>query len=89
MGGVLEALAAKAALPAELGRGTARVTLTGGEEVRIENRTCLLSFAPDCVEIGCGKLRVRVRGSGLRICAMDREELLLRGKIMAVEVDGA
>ena len=88
MGGFLEKLSARAALPEEICRGTARLTLTGGEQVLIENRKCLLSFAPDAVEVGCGKLRLRIRGSGLQICGMDAEELLIRGRIALVEVEG-
>ena len=89
MGGFLEKLSARSALPEELFRGTARLTLTGGEQVLVENRKCLLSFAPDTVEVGCGKLRLRIRGSGLQICGMDAEELLIRGRIASVEVEGA
>ena len=89
MGGFLEKLSARSALPEQLFQGTARLTLTGGEQVLIENRKCLLSFAPDAVEVGCGKLRLRIRGSGLQICGMDAEELLIRGRILSVEVEGA
>lgn len=80
---------ARAALPEEVFRDTPRLTLTGGEQVRIENRKCLLSFTPEAVEVGCGKLRLRIRGSGMQICGMDAEELLIRGRIQSVEVEGA
>ena len=89
MGGFLEKLSARSALPEALFQGTARLTLTGGEQVLIENRKCLLSFAPDAIEVGCGKLRLRIRGSGMQICGMDSEELLIRGRILSVEVGGA
>lgn len=75
-------------LPGELAKDTPRLTLTGGGEVCVENPQCLLSFAPDQIELGCGRIRLRIRGSGLRLCGMDREELLIAGKILAVEVDG-
>ncbi len=89
MGGLLEKLSSRAALPEEVFTDTPRLTLTGGDQVRIENRKCLLSFAADAVEVGCGKLRLRIRGSGLQICGMDREELVVRGRILSVEVEGA
>ena len=89
MGGLLEKVSSRAALPAEVFKDTPRLTLTGGDQVRIENRKCLLSFAPDAVEVGCGKLRLRIRGSGLQLCGMDSEELLIRGRICSVEVEGA
>ena len=85
----MEQLAAKMALPEELLPGTARLTLTGGSQVRIENHRCLLSFAPDAVEVGCGKLRLRIRGSGLELRGMEREALYITGTILSVEVEGA
>ena len=88
MGGFLEKLSARASLPEALFKGTARLTLTGGEQVLIENRKCLLSFAPDAVEVGCGGLRLRILGSGLQLCGMDAGELLICGRIQAVEVEG-
>lgn len=89
MRGLMEKLTERLDLPAELLEGTARLTLTGGSAVRIENHRCLLSYSPDLLEVGCGTLRLRVRGEGLRIRCMDRTELLLTGKILGVEVDGA
>ena len=89
MGGVWKALASRAALPEEVFKDGARLTLSGGEQVRIENRSCLLSFAPDAVEVGCGRLRLRILGSGLQLCGMDAGELLICGRIQAVEVEGA
>lgn len=87
--GLLESMASRMALPEELLPGTARLTLTGGDQVRIENQKCLLSFSPEVIEVGCGKLRLRVLGSGLQICGMDRDEMLIRGSILSVEVEGS
>ena len=89
MSGMLEKLTGRLALPEELLPGTARLTLTGGSQVRIENHRCLLSFAPDAVEVGCGKLRLRIRGRGLELRGMERGELFITGAILSVEVDGA
>ncbi len=89
MGGLMEKLAKRAALPEELSRDVPRLTLTGADQVRIENRKCLLSFAPDAVEVGCGRLRLRILGSGLQLCGMDAGELIICGRIQAVEVEGA
>ena len=87
--GLLETLASRMALPEEVLPGTARLTLTGGDQVRIENQKCLLSFSPEMIEVGCGKLRLRVLGSGMELRGMDRGELLIRGRILSVEVDGS
>ena len=85
----MERLAGRLALPEELLPGTARLTLTGGNQVRIENYRCLLSFAPDAVEVGCGKLRLRIRGANLELRGMERGELFITGTILSVEVEGA
>ena len=89
MGGIMEQAIGRLSLPEELLPGTARLTLTGGDQVRIENHRCLLSFAPDAVEVGCGKLRLRIRGRDLELRGMERQELFITGAILSVEVDGA
>ncbi len=86
---IFEAVTEKFGLPPELSDGTARLTLTGSRQVRIENHRCLLSFSTDALEVGCGKQRLRILGDGLRIRSMNREELLVEGKILSVEVDNA
>ena len=85
----MEAMTEKLRLPSELLDGAARLTLTGGKQVRIENHRCLLSFTAEALEVGCGKQRLRILGEGLRILSMDREELLIGGRILTVEVDNA
>ena len=44
---------------------------------------------PIMLEVGCGRQMLRVRGEDLRIRCMDREELLVDGTILAVEVENA
>lgn len=85
----MEKLADRMALPEELLPGTARLTLIGGSQVCIENHRCLLAFAPDSIEVGCGKLRLRIRGDGLELRGMEREALYITGRILSVEVEGA
>lgn len=85
--GLMETAAKRFRLPEELLDGTARLTLSGGSSVRIENHKCLLSYSPEMLEVACGRQRIRVRGEGLQIRCMDRAELLLEGRIMAVEVE--
>ncbi len=86
---LLDTMTERLGLPEELQSGTARLTLTAGKRVWIEDYQCLLSFTSEALEVGCGTQRLRVRGEGLRICCMDRRELMASGTILAVEVDGA
>ena len=83
-----EKLTAKLELPGELAEGVPRLTMTGDREVLVENRSELLSYSAETVEIGCGRTRLRIIGERLMLRAMDREELLISGKIFGVEVDG-
>lgn len=84
-----ERLAAGLELPGELAEGIPRLTMTGDREVLVENRSELLSYSAESVEVGCGRTRLRIIGEGLTLLAMDREKLLIAGKIFGVEVDGA
>ena len=86
---VFERVTEALALPAELPEDAARLTLTAGRELRIENYRCLLSFSPEMLELGCGRQTLRVRGEGLRICSLDRQALLADGTILSVEVENA
>ncbi len=87
MRGIVETVTEKLNMPEELLDGAARLTLTGGRSLRIENHRCLLSFSGETLEVSCRKQTLRVRGENLRIISMDREELLVDGTILAVEVD--
>lgn len=86
---LMEAVTRRLDLPETLLDGTARVTLTGGTHARIENHRCLLAFSPETLEVACGKQRVRLVGTGLRILCMDRQEIQLSGRILTVEVENA
>ena len=83
-----EALTSSLGLPGEILENVPRLTLTGREQVLIENHKELLSYSAELVEIGCGRVHLRIRGERLLLRAMDREELLITGKIFAVEVEG-
>lgn len=84
-----ERLTERLELPAELLDDIPRLTLTGGSRVLVENHHEMLAYTDELIEVGCGRLRLRIRGEKLLLRAMDRNELLVTGKIYGVEVDGA
>ena len=84
-----ERLTDRLELPGELLGDTPKLTLTGSSQVLVENHRELLSYSDGSVEIGCGKTRLRIRGEGLLLRSMNREELMISGQIVSVEVDGA
>ena len=89
MAKVLETLTQRLSLPEELLGGVPRLTLTGSSSVRVENHGELLSYTDELLELGCGHLRLRIQGEGLLLRALDDEQLLVTGRLLSVEVEGA
>lgn len=83
----LERLAERLDLPAEAVAGVPRVTVTGRERVLVENHKGLLSYTDTEVEVNGRAVRVRIRGDGLLLRAMDREMLLVTGTIFGIDVE--
>ena len=78
-------MAERMALPAEALTDAVRITMTGRRRVVVEHHRGLLGYDTQTVEVGAGKGRVRVLGSELALLAMDRETLIVSGKISGVE----
>lgn len=81
-----EDIAERFELPAET-TGLLKVTLSGRGRVLVENHRGLLEYGRDCVEIAGGQMRLRIRGDGLELRAMDREALAVTGRIVCVELE--
>ena len=88
MANLLERLANRLDLPAEVVANVPKVTVTGTERVLIENHRGILSYTDTEVEVGGSRgSSVRVRGAGLLLRAMDREMLLVTGTIVGIDVE--
>lgn len=72
-------------LPVDSLAGVPRLTLVGSRSAVVEQHRGLLLYSPEQIEIEGGRVRLRIRGDGLRLQAMDREALLVRGEIVSVE----
>ena len=72
-------------LPAETVSDRARVTLTARCQAVVEHHGGLMGYADDHVEVGDGPGRVKILGSGLVLRAMDRDTLIVTGRISGVE----
>ena len=83
---MLERTAQALDLPGEV-VGLPRVELIGRGELRMENHRGILSYGEDEVMVSGGGLILRVRGSGLELKAMNAGELLITGRISAVELE--
>ena len=88
MSGKLGKLADRLSLPEDVLPGVPRVTLTGAQQVLVENPGELLNYSDHTVELGCGRYRLRISGDHLLLRAMSRESLMVAGSVWGVEVDG-
>ena len=87
MARILEKLARRTDLPADIVAGTPKVTLTGAEQVLVENHRGILAYTDGLVEVtGRGGL-IRIRGEKLLLRAMDSEMLLVTGNIFGVDLE--
>jgi sporulation protein YqfC len=88
-GGVMdlrEEIAERFDLPAETA-GVVKVTLVGRRRLLVENHRGILEYAADHIAVSGGKIRVNIIGSGLELCAMDRDALLVTGMIASLELE--
>ena len=86
MAGLIEEITERFDLPAETA-GLPKVTITGGRQVLVENHKGLLEYSGEQIEINGGRLRVRIRGTGLELRAMSRELVLVTGQIFGVDME--
>ena len=81
-----ETLADRFELPAGAA-GVVKVTLMGTRRVLIEDHRGLASYSRERIEVNAGAHRVRIIGEALELAAMDREALLVTGRILSVELE--
>ena len=81
-----EEIAERFDLPPETLAQVPRVTLSGNRRVVVENHRGLLEYGEDTVEVAGGRIRVRIHGTELQLRAMDRNDLVITGRILSVEV---
>lgn len=72
-------------LPQEALLGVAKLTVTGGRRALVENHRGVLEYGEERIVVSVGRGKLTVSGGGLGIEAMNRRELLIRGRIQSVE----
>lgn len=81
-----EEIADRLMLPAGA-TGLIKVTIMGRSRALVEDHKGILEYTRECIEINGGNTRLRIRGEALELVAMDREALLVTGRILSVELD--
>ena len=64
-----------------------QVTVSGRRQVMVEYHRGLLGYTQEAVEVSGNNSRLRILGSGLQLYAMDRQTLIVRGHIAALEYE--
>lgn len=73
-------------LPAEIVPGVPRTTLSGGSKVYVENHNGLKTYTRQCIEVKTRDGILRVSGDDLELSAMTREDIVIRGFVVSVEL---
>ena len=79
------------ALPAlewaeDLSGGCARVVAIGSRCLRVENHTGVLDLSDTCAVIGSRRGPLRVEGTGLTLCDVRADTLVVRGNIARIQL---
>lgn len=82
-----EALADAFDLPEEAVPGAARVIITSGKRVAVENHRGLLSYGEERIVIRLPRGKLTLTGAGLQLIVMSAERLFIGGRIQALEWD--
>jgi sporulation protein YqfC len=72
-------------LPGEVVAGVARIEITGGREIIIENHGGILEYGPNEIDVNSDGVILRIQGDGLEIRAMTATELSIRGMVLSLE----
>ena len=82
---LLYELADKLELPEDVLLGSAKLTVTGGRSAVIENHRGVLEYTAERIVVAVPRGKVCLDGTGLRLKAMNKNELLVGGRIRNIE----
>lgn len=80
-----EDIADRLDLPGEALLGSAKLTLTANRRALIENHCGILEYGPEQIQVSVKRGKIVLRGNDLKLEAMNKEELLICGKLQSVE----
>ena len=78
-------LAVQLSLPTELSAWTGRLTVTGGKTALIEDHRGIIEYSDTRIVVSAGRGKIIISGTGLKLTAMNRGELLVNGRIQSAE----
>lgn len=78
-------LADRLELPEDVLLGSGKLTVTGGRSAVIENHRGVLEYTAERIVVAVPRGKVCLDGTGLRLKAMNKNELLVGGRIRNIE----
>lgn len=62
--------------------------LYGAERLLVEQHRGIVSYSTECIRIGASCGTLVVEGEDLRLCCMSRSQLVVRGRLYGLRLEG-
>lgn len=82
-----ELLSERLDIPSDISAGSAKLSVYGKSKVLIENHKGILHYGENIIELSAKGMTVRILGDELSIAAMDKNDMLITGRILSLELD--
>lgn len=82
-----ELLSERIDLPSDVTFGTAKLSVYGKNRVLIENHKGILHYSENIIEVNARGMTVKILGDELSISAMDKNDMLITGRILSLELN--
>lgn len=82
-----ELLSEKLDIPSDISIGTAKLSIYGKSRVLVENHKGILHYSENEIELSARGMSIKMLGDGLSISAMDKDDMLITGRILSVELN--
>ena len=84
---ITQKMLTKLDIPAESVTAAPRITISGGARVLVEGHRGLLEYAEDRIAAAGPGCRILIKGEGLGLVTMNRHEMVVSGRLWAVELE--
>ncbi len=82
-----ELLSERLDLPSDISVGSAKLSVYGKSKVLIENHKGILHYGENEIELNAKGMTIRILGDELSISAMDKNDMLITGRILSLELN--
>lgn len=82
-----ELLSERLDIPSDISAGSAKLSVYGKSKVLVENHKGILLYSENEIQLSAKGMSVRILGDELSIAAMDKNDMLITGRILSVELN--